>query len=513
MVLLAALDVVLARWSGQDEVVVGTPVAGRTRAETERMIGLFLNSLALRIDLSGGPTFGELLRRVREATLEAYANQDVPFERVLEEVRPERSLAHSPVFQVMLNLANFGEGELRLPGIESTDAAGGGDPASKFDLTLYAGETEEGGLYLHLVYDADLFDAPRMRELLAQVAAVLAAGAADPARPVALLPLRPAGAALLPDPAARLPIEPWTGGVSERVAARAWEAPEAAAVEDPRERWSYRELDAAANRIARRLVRGGLRPGDTVAVWAHRSAPLVRALLGAWRAGGAFVVLDPAYPAARLARTVRLARPAALLRVAAAGEPPAEVAAALAESAATTLLLGAREGGEGAEGVDGLAEEGAGPLPLAVDPDGLAYLAFTSGTTGVPKGIEGTHRPLSHFFAWYAAELGVGTRDRVSVLGGLAHDPLLRDLFAPLWCGGTAVFPDPEEMGTPGYLAEWARDRAVTVAHLTPATGELVAESAAGVRLPRSAWPASAATGCAARRCAPSARWRPPRGW
>ncbi|HEX5726018.1 MAG TPA: amino acid adenylation domain-containing protein, partial [Longimicrobiaceae bacterium] len=457
-------------------VVVGTPFAGRTLRETEEVIGLFLNSLALRVDLSGDPSFAGLLARVREATLGAFAHQDVPFERVLDEVRPERDLSRSPVFQVMLNLTNFEEARVDVPGLEVEGLGAVDDPASKFDLTLYASEGPEG-ILANLLYDADLFAPARMRALLAQLRAVLAQAVDDPARPLSAFSLATDDAAtVLPDPARRIEPEPWRGAVHEAFAARAAETPDAAAVVDGGERWTYAALDAAANRVAHRLVEGGVRPGEVVAVHAHRSAALVRALLGAWKAGAAFAVLDPAYPPARLAAQVRAARPAALLHLAAAGEVPGEVAAALAESARTTLVLAA----EGNDGLDGFPST-APAVP--VDPDGLAYVAFTSGTTGAPKAIAGTHRPLAHFFAWYAQEFGLAANDRFSLLSGLAHDPLLRDLFAPLTAGGCIAIPDAGEIGTPGWLAGWMREAGVTVAHLTPAMAQLLA-SASGARLP-----------------------------
>ncbi|HEV3049291.1 MAG TPA: condensation domain-containing protein, partial [Longimicrobium sp.] len=301
MVLLAALDVVLGRLAGQEDVVVGTPIAGRTRAETDRMVGLFLNSLALRTDLSGDPSFRELLGRVRETTLDAYAHQEIPFERVLEEVRPERSLAHAPVFQVMLNLANFQRGAFRGDDLEVAEAEAGsvGEVASKFDLTLYARE-RDGGIAVNLVYAADLFDAPRMRGLLAQLEGVLRQAAAAPETRLGALSLATdAARGVLPDPARPIEAEAWRGAVHETFAAHAAQSPDAPAVSDAVQTWTYAELDAAANRIAHRLIGGGVRPGDVVAVYAHRSAALVRALLGAWKAGAAFAVLDPAYPPAR----------------------------------------------------------------------------------------------------------------------------------------------------------------------------------------------------------------------
>jgi len=478
MVLLAALDVVLGRLAGQEDVVVGTPIAGRTRAETDRMVGLFLNSLALRTDLSGDPSFRELLGRVRETTLDAYAHQELPFERVLEEVRPERSLAHAPVFQVMLNLANFDDGAFRAEGLEVAGGGSGtGEAASKFDLTLYARE-QDGGIDVNLVYAADLFDAPRMRALLAQLEGVLRQAAAAPETRVGALSLATEAArGVLPGPARAIEAEAWREAVHEAFAAHAARSPDAPAISDAAETWTYAELDAAANRIAHRLIDGGVRPGEVVAVYAHRSVALIRALLGTWKAGAAFAILDPAYPPARLAAQAGAARPTALLRISAAGEVPAEVAAALAESARATVVLSA--GGE--DGVDGFPSTAPA---VSVGPDDLAYVAFTSGTTGTPKAIAGTHRPLAHFFGWYARELGVGDADRVSVLSGLAHDPLLRDVFAALTVGGSIAIPDPDPIGTPGWLAGWMRDEGITVAHLTPAMGQLLATGSGDARLP-----------------------------
>ncbi|HET7233530.1 MAG TPA: amino acid adenylation domain-containing protein, partial [Longimicrobium sp.] len=477
MVLLAALDVVLGRLAGQEDVVVGTPIAGRTRAETDRMVGLFLNSLALRADLSGNPSFRELLGRVREATLAAYAHQDLPFERVLEEVRPERSLAHAPVFQVMLNLANFEEGEFRAEGLEVAGAGAGGDLASKFDLTLYVGE-RGGRIDVSLVYAADLFDTPRMRALLAQLEGVLRQAAAAPETRIGALSLATdAARGVLPDPAEPLD-ESWRGAVHEVFAARAAQSPEALAVEDPRERWTYAELDGATDRIARRLAAHGVGADDVVAITGHRSAALVRALLGTMKSGAAFLVLDPSYPAARLAEYVRIARPAAHIHFSAAGDLPREAVDQLAESIRTTIVLHPRSE-EPADAMDSVGD----PLNVEVGPDTLAYLSFTSGTTGTPKAVMGRHSSLTHFTPWLATEFGLSASDRFSLLSGLAHDPLHRDVFTPLQLGASIVAPEPDEIGTPGYLARWMREAGVTVAHLTPAMGQLLADAGEGERI------------------------------
>ncbi|HEV3049921.1 MAG TPA: AMP-binding protein, partial [Longimicrobium sp.] len=478
--LLAALDVVLGRLAGQEDVVVGTPIAGRTRAETDRMVGLFLNSLALRTDLSGDPTFRELLGRVRESTLSAYAHQELPFERVLEEVRPERSLAHAPVFQVMLNLANFQDGAFRAESLEVAQAGAGGEMSSKFDLTLYVGE-RDGGIFVNLVYAADLFDAPRMRVLLTQLEGVLRQAAAAPETRVGALSLATDDArAVLPDPAEPLD-ETWRGAVHEVFAAQAQETPHALAVEDPRERWTYAELDAATDRIARALADAGVGVGDVVAITGHRSAALVRALVGTIKSGAAFLVLDPAYPAARLGDYVRIARPAAHLHLSAAGDLPGEVAALLDATIRTRVILRPR-GDAAAEDVDGLGADGEAPR-IDIGADTIAYLSFTSGTTGVPKAVMGRHSSLTHFTPWLAAEFGLSASDRFSVLSGLAHDPLHRDVFTPLQLGASVIAPEPDEIGTPGYLARWMREAGVSVAHLTPAMGQLLADASEGERI------------------------------
>ncbi|HEU4455341.1 MAG TPA: amino acid adenylation domain-containing protein, partial [Longimicrobium sp.] len=288
------------------------------------------------------------------------------------------------------------------------------------------------------------------------------------------------------DPAAPLD-RTWRGSVPEIFARRAAERPKALAVEDPRERWTYAELDAATARIARRLVEGGVRPGDTVAIFAHRSAAMVRAMLGVLRAGAAFVALDPAYPAARLAEYVRIAAPRGFLRIEAAGPVPSEVEEALSVSATVTIELGSKSA-EGIDGVDGWGSMSPDAVGVEIGPDSLAYLSFTSGTTGAPKAVMGRHGSLTHFTPWLAEHFGLTAEDRFSLLSGLAHDPLHRDVFTPLQLGASVVAPDPDSVGTPGYLSGWAARARITVAHLTPAMGQLLAgagdEDAAAGSLP-----------------------------
>ncbi|HEX8243241.1 MAG TPA: condensation domain-containing protein, partial [Longimicrobium sp.] len=482
MAVLAAFQLVLGRLAGQDDVVIGTPIAGRTRLETEPMVGLFLNTLAIRTKLDGGDTFAGLLARVREAMLGAYAHQDVPFERLLEELNPGRSLSRTPVFQVMFNMLNL-EGAWR-----PVEAHGGDlltiemfahelELGSKFDLTLYVQEGP-AGMHFNAVYDADLFDRERIAEMLRQVGAVLRQAAADPARRLDAISLRTEDAApVLPDPTLPLPAR-WHGAVHHAVSARAAAAPDAIAIVDSTRRWTYGDVEMASNRVARVLMEMGIGKGNVVAVWAHRSAWLPVAMLGIAKAGAAWTILDPAYPPARLADRLAATNPRALVSLAAAGALPDELRREAAHLGLATLTLGDEAHADAAL----LSSVSPDPVDVEVGADDLAYLAFTSGTTGAPKAVAGTHGPLSHFFAWYADEIRPSARTRVSMLSGLSHDPLLRDVFAPLTAGATLCIPDLERIAAPGWLAEWFAEQEITITHLTPAMGQLLA-SGPGARL------------------------------
>ena len=462
MVLLAAFYVLLQRLGGQDDLVVGSPVAGRGRREVEGLIGMFLNTLVLRADLSGDPPFNELLRRVRETALGAYAHQDVPFERLLDELKPERDLSRTPFFQVFFNM-------LELPGASLEPVALPETP-SKFDLTLYVGP-RDGGLALDAVFDAGLFERVTVERFLDQYVRILDQVAAAPDGRIGDLSLLgPESLGVLPDPRAELS-SAWHGSVPEALARAAREAPDRVAVVDQDRAWSYAALESRSAGVAGRLLAEGVGRGDRVAILAHRSAALAPAVLGVLWAGAAFVILDPAHPGRRLAEMVAIARPRALLTLEAVGEVPEELAAALGD--APRLAVAAEPEGAGQPRP---AEAGAATAPAEVGPDDPAYVAFTSGSTGRPKGILGRHGSLTHFFPWMRRRFDLAADDRFSMLSGLAHDPLHRDLFTPVWLGATVVVPDPLEMGASGRLARWLGRERVTAALLTPAMAQVVTE-------------------------------------
>ncbi|MGD2092436.1 MAG: amino acid adenylation domain-containing protein [Candidatus Aminicenantes bacterium] len=472
MTLLAAFKVLLHRYSGEDDIVVGTPIAGRNRAEIEGVIGFFINSLVLRTDLSGHPSFHEVLTRVREVTLGAYAHQDLPFEKLLEELQPERTLSHTPLFQVFFNMLNIGDVEVRLPGLE-TEPVIPSKIESKFDLTLYVREEEEE-IHFRLVYNLDLFERYRMVEMLEQYRYLLEQAAAKPRGKIASFSLvTDRTKAVLPNPLQELDSK-WEGAVHTQFSRQAQRHPQRPAVQDNHLVFTYSELEAAGNQLANYLLNNGLGLHEMVAIYAHRSASLVWAVLGVLKAGAAFLILDPVYPDSRLLDCLVQAQPRGFIHLEAAGDLPATIKDFLSGSSCCCVVeLPQRP----ASARNPLTNSSIHNPQVKVDADDLAYIAFTSGSTGKPKGILGRHGSLSHFLPWMQKRFGLQETDRYSMLSGLSHDPLHRDMFTPLWLGATICIPDPDDIEA-GRIADWMKETKINIAHLTPAMGQLLTQNA-----------------------------------
>ncbi|MFW6012334.1 MAG: amino acid adenylation domain-containing protein [bacterium] len=482
---LAAYQALLARWSGRTDIAVGSPTTGRTRPETEQLIGCFLNTVVLRTDLSGEPTFREAVARAKETALLGQANQDVPYECVVKGLSEGRKDWDNPLFQVFFNVVPF-DYEAREAGGVTLEATAPPEIGSKFDLTLYVVERRER-YQLEWVYDGALFEPERADALADQFEHVLAAGLAEPETPIEELPLASAergiGDGQLPDPQRVLEAS-WEGSVFERLAELASRYPERVAITDREGAWSYAALAALSDGVAHALCELGVEEGDVVAVWAHRSAPLAAALMGVLGAKAAFTLLDPAYPPGRTAAAVRRVAPRVLIRLAAAGDLPEELVGIAGGPRAGRHLVLSRTGRFLSRKP---ASRPAESPPVGPDPTRRAYVAFTSGSTGEPKAVVGTEAPLSHFLEWHATTFGLGENERVSMLSGLSHDPLLRDVFTPLWTGGTLVVPDPDEMARPGGLADWLSRERVSVAHLAPAHARLMAGAGASAAVAQGA--------------------------
>jgi amino acid adenylation domain-containing protein len=454
MTLLAAFQLLLSRLSGQSDVVVGFPMVERPRVETEGLIGLFLNTLVLRTDLSGSPTFRELLRRVRDGALDAFAHE-VPFERLVEALHPPREVSRTPLFQVFFNMLHVDAAAPLFPGVE-VEAIGLPDPGARFDLTLYAAPRDDG-IRLCAVYDDALFDAGRIAGMLEQLAGLLEQAAAQPDAATVSYTLRtPASRIILPDPSIRLEAPP-TRPAAEEVCARAAERPEAPALVGGGRVVTYAELEARSRSIARALVARGAASGDVVALTGPRSPGTVMGMLGVLRCGGVLLNLDLGLPAARRAQMLSESRARFLLRVGARGDMEA---AGLVEEVVEV-------------GADGSIEDPGTEIALPeVGPRDPAYLFFTSGTEGVPKGVLGTQQGLAHFLAWQRREFHVGPSDRCAQVTPLSFDVVLRDVFLPLTSGASLHFADPGTDPLSGRLLGWMDEEGITVAHAVPAVAE-----------------------------------------
>ncbi|HEX8355631.1 MAG TPA: condensation domain-containing protein, partial [Pyrinomonadaceae bacterium] len=386
MTLLAAYKVLLSRYTGQTDLVVGTPIAGRGRAEVEPLIGFFVNTLALRARMDDDPTFAELVRRVRETCLGAYAHQDVPFEKLVEELRPERSMSYEPIFQVTFGLHNVPRADLRLPGL-SLDGVGEAEPSAKYDLMLTM-EEREGDLAGLFVYNSDLFDAATVERMGGHLRTLLEAVVADPGRRVSEHPL------LGEDERRRLLVEfndtrrdyPRDLCLHELFGRQVGRTPDAVALAHDGGQLTYAELDGRAERLARHLRLLGVGPEVRVAIFMSRSVEMVVSILGVLKAGGCYVPLDPEYPLGRLSFMLEDSGAAVVLTL-------EGLLDSLPSHRAQEVCVDSEWEAISAAGADGGDDPGVGGI--RPDPDGLAYVMYTSGSTGTPKGVSVTHRNVT----------------------------------------------------------------------------------------------------------------------
>ncbi|MEO3928556.1 amino acid adenylation domain-containing protein [Micromonosporaceae bacterium B7E4] len=464
MVLLTAFTVVLSRYSGETDLCVGTPVANRARTEIEDLVGFFVNTLVLRADLSGDPSFRTALDRVRRGTLEAYEHQQLPFERLIEELRPERNLSQTPLFQVMFALQNVPLPAVELPGLSASPVrlASG---AAKYDITFEVIEDDPGGAALagRIEYDANLFDADRIARLAGHFRTMLESAVAGLDTPVGRLAL------LTADERRRIAVEwnatdsgaPLDRCVPHLVEERMALAPNRAAVRCGTERLSYGELDDLSRRAAARLAGLGVGREGRVAVLAERGIDYLAAVLGILRAGGAYLPIDPGQPAARIADLVRRAGCAVLVAAPQhAGLVPAPEHAGRRDAPVVVSLPDLFAGPGGPD---------AWPVGPDVRPGDLAYVLYTSGSTGVPKGAMVEHAGMLNHVRAKLADLGITGADVVAQNGPQSFDVSVWQMLAPLTVGATVeILPDGVAHDPARLLAEVDR-RGVTVLQVVPA--------------------------------------------
>lgn len=462
MTLLASFHVLLARYARQTDVVVGAPIAGRTQAQLENLIGFFVNMLPMRADLSGNPPFRELLRRVRNVALDAYAHQDMPFEKLVEELRPERTAARPPLVQVAFVLQNTPGRDVKLPGLNVTQFDVWTDTA-KLDLTLLVSEAANGAHLATLEYNADIFDRATAARMLGHWRTMLDAISADASQRIGFLPwLTPAERRqILFDWNNTAREYPRDANVHRLVAARAALAPEAIAVESDGARLTFGELETRANRLAQRLVACGVPPGGAVAVCLPRSQEMVVAWLAVLKAGAAYVPIDASYPRER--RGFMLEDSGARIVI-----TRAEQRELFADAAADGRQIVCLD-----RDADGIAREAATPPARSVAAESLAYICYTSGSTGQPKGVCVPHRAVLRLLLG-ASYFELAEGDGVAQLSNAAFDAATFEVWGALLHGARLVIVPSEVLLSPDEFAgAIARHRLTTMFVTTGAFNQL----------------------------------------
>ncbi|GAX43744.1 amino acid adenylation domain protein [Tolypothrix sp. NIES-4075] len=463
MGLLGVFTTLLMRYSGQQDLLIGTPIANRNRKEIEDLIGFFVNTLVIRTDLSGNPEFKTLLLRIKEETLQAYAHQDVPFERIVEELQPERNLSHSPLFQVMFVLQNAPMGNLQLPNLSLTPLELE-QVTAKFDLSLSAIETEQG-IHGQWEYRTDLFNETTINRMVGHFQTLLESIVANPEQRIAELPL------LTATEQHQLLVEwnnthteyPQDKCIHQLFESQVENTPLAVAVVFENEHLTYGELNKRANQLAHYLQSLGVKPEVLVGICVERSIDMIVSFLGILKAGGAYIPLDPAYPQERLAYILNDTQASILLT-------QEKLLAKLPEFPGTTICL---------DSDWGVIIQQSKENPLgSVNPEHLAYTIYTSGSTGKPKGVMISHRSLMDLATVATKEYRIEQQDRILQFASPSFDIAVEEIYPCLTVGATLVLRTEQMLLSSDNFWKHCRELRLSVLNLPTAywhqlTGEL----------------------------------------
>ncbi len=462
MTLLAAFQTLLWRYTGSDDLVIGSPTAGRSEVELESLIGFFVNTLVLRTDLSGNPTFRELLRRVRETALEAYAHQGVPFEKLIEELKVPRSLSHTPLFQVMFMLQNTPKQTFELPGLTLEDLEFDSGTA-KFDLTVEMADIDEG-LDCAFEYSTDVFEHATVTRMLGHFQYLLEGIARDPGERVSALPLVGASEQhqLLVEWNDTEALDSHPQCIHQLFEAQAARTPNAVALLYRDQAMTYRELNSRANQLASHLRTRGVGGEMLVGICIERSIEAVVGLLGILKAGGAYVPMDPAYPQRRIAFMLEDCRAPVVLTV-------ERLAGRLPRTRTEVICLDTAW--------DRIARESTANPDSGVGPKDLAYVIYTSGSSGTPKGVLAPHCASVNRFSWMWNRWKFAPTDVCCQKTALSFVDSVWEIFGPLLQGVPSVVIPDEVLGDPSRLIDTLSANRVTRMVLVPSMLRLLLDS------------------------------------
>jgi amino acid adenylation domain-containing protein len=463
MVMLAALKVILYRYTGEVDIAVGTPISSRDQTELETLIGFFLNTLALRTDLAGDPSFCELLARVRETALGAYAHQDLPFEKLVEELQPERDSKTTPIFQVMFIYdVGTNQGALKQPGLNLSELEFNTRPA-RYELTVAVAK-KEGELTVSTEYDTGLYHPTMIAALLKHLRTLLGELAVNPDHRISTLPI-------LSEKEMRQVTVEWNdtqrafsedASVTELIEIQAERKSDSIAVVFEEEQVSYGALNRRANRLANYLKSLGVRPEVKVGVCLERSSAALVGWLSVLKAGGAYIPLDPAYPADRLAFILNDTRASILLT-------QDSLVARLPKGEIRAIRLDIDWGG--------IARQNENNLPSEVTSNNVAYVIYTSGSTGTPKGVEIPQRAVVNFLESMYSRLGLGGDEVLFSVTSFSFDIAALELLLPLISGGRVVIASRGALSSGAGLSRWLADSTASIMQGTPTTWQMLLDS------------------------------------
>ena len=475
IMLMAAFQSLLHRYAGQDDLVVGFPIANRNWTETAGLLGCFVNTLVLRTDFSGEPHFKELLSKVRDACLDAYAHQDLPFDKLIEELRPARDLGRNPMFQTMFVLQIGDNFPLGVDGLvsERVDVDAG---TSKFDLTLSLAEHDKQ-LVGFIEYSTDLFDAATIERMAGHFRTLLEGVVADPDRCVSVLPI-------LTEAERRQLLVEWNDTaadypkdkcIHERFEEQVERTPDDIAVVFEGHRLTYQELNARANQLAHHLIDLGIGPDNFVGIRVERSLEMVVGLLGILKAGGAYVPLDPRYPKERLAFMVGDAQVSVLVTQAKLVEDrgwsmeDGDPRSSILNPRPTVVYLD--------RDWPVIQRESAMNPRIEAGPENLAYVIYTSGSTGQPKGVQVSHGSVVNCLVSIGEHVGLTSEDRLLAVTTISFDIAALEMYLPLLLGGTVVVASHAEATDSAELIRRVRESSATIMQATPSTWRMLIEA------------------------------------